>query len=237
MLLLTPLAWGFGLIYGKKRVAFRAGQPEISNPASLITIFVPVLRALAPSLYTCTLVIIVAHSSIYELWYWPLVPDLRPETSLAMASIKFHITHTFLESMMASLDVNNAYLTGVTPVALSNINSSSLGFFCPNNMDQIPPRYCPPTPECEITRLETLWNTFQQIQDPYMSMICKPGYYCLAGGREQIICPPGNYRPLGSFKPIQYDVPSSCHQGSSRQSPFLGISMIIIDISLALLFD
>ncbi|KAI9644602.1 hypothetical protein NHQ30_006623 [Ciborinia camelliae] len=104
---------------------------------------------------------------------------------------------------------------------------------CPNNTHQIPPQYCPPTPECEITRLETLWNTCQQSQGPYVPMICKSRYYCPPGGREQIPCPSGYYCPLGSFKPIRCDVISSCRSGSARQFPFLGIFLlIIIDVSL-----
>ncbi|KAF5867410.1 uncharacterized protein Bfra_010383 [Botrytis fragariae] len=87
MLLLTPLAWGFVLIYVKERVVFRACQPEISNPTT-------------PTLYAGTLVIIV---------------------------------RSFL-----SLRAMYTCLTGVTPVALSNNNSCNLGFFCPDNTDQIP---------------------------------------------------------------------------------------------------
>ncbi|KAF7854202.1 hypothetical protein EAF04_010499 [Stromatinia cepivora] len=138
--------------------------------------------------------------------------------------------------MVSRLDSNNTCLTGALPVALSNINSCNLGFFCPHNTDQIPPQYCPPTPECEIIRLETLWNTCQQSQGLYVPMICKSGYYCPHGGRERILCPSGNYCPLGSFKPIQCDVISSCRSGSSRQFPLLGIFLvIIIDIVLIII--
>lgn len=122
MLLLTPLAWGFVLIYGKKRVVFRARQP---NPTSLFTRFVPVLRALAPTLYICILVIIVR--SFLHLRALVFAFSLRT-TSLAMASIQLYTTHTFLESMMASLHTNNTCHTGVIPVALSSVNPSDLGF-------------------------------------------------------------------------------------------------------------
>ncbi|APA14592.1 hypothetical protein sscle_13g093620 [Sclerotinia sclerotiorum 1980 UF-70] len=138
--------------------------------------------------------------------------------------------------MASRLDSNNTCLTGALPIALSNINSCSLGFFCPNNTDQVPPQYCPPTPECEIIRLETLWNTCQQSQGPNVPMICESGYYCPHGSRRQILCPSGYYCPLGSFKPIQCDAISSCRPGSSRQFPFLGIFLvIIIDIVLVVI--
>ncbi|TGO24450.1 hypothetical protein BPAE_0102g00120 [Botrytis paeoniae] len=93
MLLLTPLAWGFVLIYGKKRVVFRVCQPEILNRTSLITIFVHVLRALVPTLYTCILVIIVR--SFLNLRAMVLAFSLRLETSLAIA---FNLTphHTYV---------------------------------------------------------------------------------------------------------------------------------------------
>ncbi|KAF7950882.1 uncharacterized protein EAE97_002434 [Botrytis byssoidea] len=124
-------------------------------------------------------------------------------------------------------------LTGVIFVALSSINPSNLG---PKNADQTPYQYCPPTPECKITHLETLWNTCQQIQDPYVPMTCKLGYYCLAGDREQIVCPRVNTALLDLSTPFNAMCYFHVIKAVHNNFHCLEFLVVIIDISLALLF-
>lgn len=103
----------------------------------------------------------------------------------------------------------------------------------PNNTLEYPPQYCPPTRECQITRLQTLFNTCSGPQGTYEPLPCAPGFYCPDGGTEQLPCPAGHYCPLGSFAPWRCNSVSACHSSSSRQFPLVGIMiLVIIDVLL-----
>lgn len=109
-------------------------------------------------------------------------------------------------------------------------------FLGPNNTAKTPPEYCPPTTECQITRLQTLRNTCREPQGIYEPIVCAPGYYCPLGGRQQQLCPTNHYCPLGSFEPIGCDLISSCPAGSARQYPFNGLAaLVIIDLVLLII--
>ena len=52
--------------------------------------------------------------------------------------------------------------------------------------------------------------------------MCKPGFYCPPGGKEQIVCPSGHYCPLGSVRPFKCLPLSVCPTGSPEQLPVVG---------------
>lgn len=106
----------------------------------------------------------------------------------------------------------------------------------PNNTAENPPEYCPPTTECQITRLQTLRNTCGEPQGIYEPIVCMPGYYCPQGGQQQQQCPTNHYCPLGAFEPIGCDLISPCPAGSARQYPLNGlVALVIIDLVLLII--
>ena len=105
----------------------------------------------------------------------------------------------------------------------------------PNNNPQKPPQYCPPTRECQTTRLQTIDNTCAEPQGFYEPIVCAPGYFCPSGGTRQVKCPGGSYCPLGSFEPLPCSAISACPVGSSRQFPLTGlVALILIDCVILL---
>jgi len=98
---------------------------------------------------------------------------------------------------------------GSMPILLADHDLCNLGFFCPNSTDAEPPqyvrtpspewieanlatRYCPPTTECQALRAMKQTCLPQGRLEP---VVCKPGYYCPPGGKEQIECPKGEKLP------------------------------------------
>lgn len=64
-------------------------------------------------------------------------------------------------------------------------------------------------------------------------IVCAPGYYCPAGGQQQLLCPAAHYCPLGSFEPIRCDSISVCPVGIARQFSLTGLAvLVIIDLAL-----
>lgn len=111
----------------------------------------------------------------------------------------------------------------LTPVLGPNISAGN------------PPQYCPPTIQCQITRLSQTASTCQEPQGTYEPIVCAPGYYCPSGGKTKVICPPNHYCPLGAFRPIQCSYRSICPSNSQRQIEMVGlIAIIAIDIFLSL---
>lgn len=149
-------------------------------------------------------------------------------------------------------DTNSSCLVGTQPLVLQNQGFCNLGFFCrwwsmvlcwlawhqflgPNISINNPPQYCPPTIQCQITRLLQTANTCQEPQGTYEPIVCAPGYYCPFGGKSKLICPPNHYCPLGAFRPIPCSYRSICPLESQRQIEMVGlIAIIVIDIFLCL---
>ncbi|MCJ1307995.1 hypothetical protein MMC25_001645 [Agyrium rufum] len=126
-------------------------------------------------------------------------------------------------------------LIGALPVDLSQQNICLAGFFCPNNTASQPPQFCPPTAQCQMTRLQTLWNTCGEPMGTYEPIACSPGFYCPEGGRQRLLCPSHYYCPLGSQSPLPCAPTSICPPGSIRQFQLLGVVIaVVVDISLAL---
>lgn len=107
----------------------------------------------------------------------------------------------------------------------------------PNNTAEHPPEYCPPTPECLLTRLQAFQNTWPQPQGSYEPIACEPGYYCPIGGKSQLVCPKGHSCPLGTVETRKCRPPSRCDEGSYREMPLVGFLVCgLLDLSLVCLF-
>ncbi|KAJ3085837.1 hypothetical protein HK102_013790, partial [Quaeritorhiza haematococci] len=95
----------------------------------------------------------------------------------------------------------------------------SKGFFCPNTNVSDPntlPQICPPTIDCQLTRLA--------------------GLACEPQGRYEPVIPAGYYCPTGSFKPLPCSTLSICSEGSTSETYYGGLLFAgIIDIALLLI--
>ncbi|KAI0882331.1 uncharacterized protein GGS22DRAFT_191502 [Annulohypoxylon maeteangense] len=136
---------------------------------------------------------------------------------------------------MSSL--NSTCISGSAPVALSQKFLCNPGFYCPNNSATTPPQYCAPTPECLLTRLQTVRNICNDAQGIYEPLVCPPGHYCSLGGKQISICPQGYFCPLGSAEPFRCGITSICPEGADRELVMDGFIFIFIldSIILALL--
>jgi hypothetical protein len=105
----------------------------------------------------------------------------------------------------------------------------------PNNTAQHPPEYCPPTLECQLTRLQEAHSICDSSQGRYEPAVCKAGFYCPPGGTIELPCPKGYFCPLGTVSPFPCDPLSVCPEGSLKQIPGLPFLCIAI-LDLALLF-
>lgn len=130
----------------------------------------------------------------------------------------------------AGLPLSNRYNTYVEGATENKCELPDTG---PNNSFHNPPQYCPPTNECQITRLQTLHNSCSIPQGIYEPVVCAPGFFCPAGGSKQLPCPSRHYCPLGSFRPWRCSSISVCPSGSSRQLPLIGgFLLVIVDLIL-----
>lgn len=107
----------------------------------------------------------------------------------------------------------------------------------PNNSDIAPPEYCPPTPECLITRLEFSRNICNSSQGMYEPVVCPAGHFCGSGGKQVAPCPQGYFCPLGTMEPFRCGSTSVCPEGSDREFVMDGfiVTFIIDFIFLALI--
>lgn len=105
----------------------------------------------------------------------------------------------------------------------------------PNNTAEHPPEYCPPTLECQITRLQEAHSICDSPQGRYEPAACKPGFYCPSGGQTELPCPKGYFCPLGTVDPFPCATLSVCPEGSLRQIPVLPFLCIgVLDLVLLL---
>ena len=154
---------------------------------------------------------------------------------------------------------NRSYcLAGTEPVLLHNEESCHLGFYCklslsystfrakpdcpslqgPNVTRSNPPQFCPPTIECQITRLQQTLNTCRLPQGVFEPIVCQPGSYCPPGGKIKFSCPPGHFCPIGSHIPTPCSYGAICPGGSQRQIYTMGFTAIIVlDILLLLIIN
>ncbi|KAH6658467.1 hypothetical protein BKA67DRAFT_558140 [Truncatella angustata] len=122
-------------------------------------------------------------------------------------------------------------LSGAEPLPLSQENICNPGFFCPNNTESSPAQYCPPTPDCLLTRLQLVRNICDGPQGIYEPVACPRGYFCAPGGKEVRLCPQGHFCPLGTVVPFPCGPTSVCPQGSDREFILDGfIAILIIDL-------
>lgn len=140
-------------------------------------------------------------------------------------SLGFFCKSYFLCSSPAGLPLSNRDDTCVEGAAENKCERPDTG---PNNSFQNPPQYCPPTTECQITRLQTLHNSCSMPQGIYEPVACAPGFFCPARGSKQLPCPSHHYCPLGSFRPWPCSSISVCPSGSSRQLPLIGVFLLVI---------
>ncbi|KAF3026722.1 hypothetical protein E8E14_014758 [Neopestalotiopsis sp. 37M] len=119
-------------------------------------------------------------------------------------------------------------LSGAEPVPLSQENICNPGFFCPNNTASSPPQYCPPTPQCLLTRLQLVRNICNAPQGTYEPIVCPRGSFCPSGGKEVKICPRGHFCPLGTAEPFSCGRTSICPEGSDREFILDGFVVIVI---------
>lgn len=111
------------------------------------------------------------------------------------------------------------------------VNSHCFNNVGPNNTLEFTPEICQPTKDCQLKRLQTLFNTCSRPQGIYEPIPCAPGFYCPEGGRQQLHCPVGHYCPLGSYRPWRCNSISACPPDSSRQFPLVGlVAFLIIDV-------
>ncbi|KAF2639904.1 hypothetical protein P280DRAFT_518339 [Massarina eburnea CBS 473.64] len=128
---------------------------------------------------------------------------------------------------------NFTCLTGDNPVSLTDDYQCNTGFFCPNNDKNHPPQYCPPTKQCQATRLLMVKNICTEPQGFYEPSICAPGFYCPPHTTKQLECPSGHYCPTGSEQPLRCNGISACPVGSSGQRQITGlVALLLVDIGL-----
>ncbi|KAI6245928.1 Broad substrate specificity ATP-binding cassette transporter ABCG2 [Erysiphe necator] len=131
---------------------------------------------------------------------------------------------------------NSTCLSNGQPIILNNDGSCNPGFFCPNNDEENPPTFCPPTAECYEHRLQNVDNICLEPQGLYEPVICAPGYYCSLGGKSVTECPKDHFCPLGSFEPIPCGRYSICPKGAKKELVMDGfIVAITIDLFIIVL--
>jgi hypothetical protein len=106
----------------------------------------------------------------------------------------------------------------------------------PNNTVEHPPEYCPPTLECQITRVQEAHSICDSSQGKYEPAVCRAGFYCPSGGQSELPCPKGHYCPLGTVDPFPCATLSVCPEGSIKQIhvlPFLCVGVLDLVLLLA----
>ncbi|KAF9890731.1 hypothetical protein FE257_005597 [Aspergillus nanangensis] len=124
-------------------------------------------------------------------------------------------------------------LSGAQPIPLASFASCQDGFYCPSNDQQHQLMYCPPSPDCLLTRLQNSPNLCTTLQGPLEPTICMPGFYCPPGGKQQLECPRGYFCPLGAVAPRRCAAMSICAPGSSHATPLLGLFLcLLLDLTM-----
>ena len=92
---------------------------------------------------------------------------------------------------------------------------------------------CPPTIDCQITRLK---SEYCETQGPFEPQLCKPGFFC-PNASLQLPCPEGSYCIRGSFTPTTCPLLSHCPPGTEMRLFFGGIVVcLLIDAIMVALF-
>ncbi len=100
-----------------------------------------------------------------------------------------------------------------------------------NNTASHPPEYCPPVPLCQSARLSG--GTCPIPMGYFEPIVCKKGYYCPPGGRQQLVCPTGYFCPEGSVNATKCSIGANCLAGSQNNMGFLPIAvLLVVDIAL-----
>lgn len=95
-----------------------------------------------------------------------------------------------------------------------------------------PPQFCPPTEECQVTRMNRMVCGPQGRFEP---KICDTGHYCPPGGKESIPCPAGTFCPSGTVEPFKCARGAICGKQAQRQIVVVPVGiMAVIDVALAL---
>jgi hypothetical protein len=103
----------------------------------------------------------------------------------------------------------------------------------PNNDEEHPPQYCPPTKQCHARRLLMIKNICDESQGFYEPSICAPGFYCPRNTTQQLQCPKDHYCPAGSERPSPCRGMRACARGSRKQLPVTGlVILILVDVAL-----
>ncbi|KAG6017517.1 hypothetical protein E4U43_000994 [Claviceps pusilla] len=134
---------------------------------------------------------------------------------------------------MQMSSANSSCLSGALPLRLSTHNTCNPGFYCPNNTESEPPQFCAPSAACLVTRLQSVQNICPEPQGNYEPLICPPGKYCRAGGREMQTCPRGYFCPLGTAEPFRCGKMSVCPAGARKEFVMDGfIVLIVVDLTV-----
>ena len=138
----------------------------------------------------------------------------------------------------SSASLASSCLSGGQPITVwsrqSIPNFCAPGFFCPalNSSDSSTwPIVCPPTIDCQLTRLAGL--DMCERQSIYEPSICAPGFYCPTFS-QQIECPENHWCPSGSVQPTECEPMSYCPARSSSRL-YIGAAFITAVIDIAIL--
>ncbi len=95
------------------------------------------------------------------------------------------------------------------------------------------PQICPPTIDCQLTRLGSKYCAAQGQFEPEL---CAPGYYC-PDPSQQIICPEGTYCIRGSSEPRPCPPMSICPEGTEIRRYYGGVVIsLLLDFLILGLF-
>ncbi|TVY93973.1 ABC transporter G family member [Lachnellula willkommii] len=129
---------------------------------------------------------------------------------------------------------SNCITPGAVGVPLQNSSAWTAtgcgqGFYCEHNNATFPPQYCPPTVECQSSRLS---GQSCDPQGTFEPVVCQAGFYCPKEGGK-IKCPAGSFCRIGSYEPSKCSPGSQCKEGAIRDMFFLPMGiLIIIDLLL-----
>lgn len=102
------------------------------------------------------------------------------------------------------------------------------GFLCPGFGSSDPstfPVFCPPTPECQVHRLQgRLCTTSMGVYEP---VLCPSGYYC-PNATTKLKCPSGYYCPFGQRAPRKCVALSSCPEKSAGPTQLLSLVILVV---------
>ncbi|KAK4507823.1 hypothetical protein PRZ48_001558 [Zasmidium cellare] len=152
-------------------------------------------------------------------------PAFKDSPFANMSTKEFDVTAYSLNDSQ-----RGCYRAGALPIALATNDTCTLGFYCPNSSDELPPQYCHPDETCAIMRASRKTCNPQGRFEP---KICADGHYCPLGGKQEIPCPKGTFCPSGSFEPIKCAYAAVCPAKSVRQINVLPLYLtVVIDLAI-----